>query len=110
MNATTNHYKARLEKIGDWMAQEGIALVMFEDTEGRRDASVRWFTGHPGDALLFLSRGPQSSSSKTSAASTMRDSPVACKSLLMPWDIILAKAYSRADLIIPYNDFDRMPL
>jgi Xaa-Pro dipeptidase len=63
---------------------------MFEDSEGRRDASIRWLTGHPGDALLFLSSDR--------------------KSLLMPWDIILAKAYSRADFIFPYNEFDRSPI
>jgi Xaa-Pro dipeptidase len=85
---TVNNYQARLEKIWDWMSQEGIALVMFEDTEGRRDASVRWLTGHPSDALLFLS--------------------VDRKSLLVPWDMILAKAYSRASFIIPYNNFDRI--
>jgi len=85
-----NYYQARLEKMWDWMAQEGISLVLFEDTEGRRDATIRWLTGHPGDALLFLS--------------------VDRKSLLMPWDVIIAKAYSRADFIIPYNEFDRMPL
>ena len=83
-----NQYQARLEKMWDWMAQEEISLAMFEDTEGRRDASIRWLTGHPSDALLFLSADR--------------------KSLLVPWDIILAKAYSRADIIIPYNDFDRM--
>jgi Xaa-Pro dipeptidase len=83
-----NNYQARLEKMWDWMAQEGITLVMFEDTEGRRDTTIRWLTGHPSDALLFLS--------------------VDRKTLLMPWDIILAKEYSRADIIIPYNDFDRM--
>ena len=82
-------YLPRLEKVWDWMAQEGVALVMFEDAEGRRDATLRWLTGQPGDALLFLS--------------------VDRKSLLMPWDIILAKAYSRADLVIPYGDFDRVP-
>ncbi|MDR0495795.1 MAG: Xaa-Pro peptidase family protein [Treponema sp.] len=85
-----SHYQARLEKIWDWMAREEIALVMFEDTEGRRNASIRWLTGHPGDALLFLSLDR--------------------KSLLMPWDIILARAYSRADFIIPYNEFDRSPI
>jgi Xaa-Pro dipeptidase len=84
-----NNYQARLEKIWDWMAQEGITLVMFEDTEERRDTTIRWLTGHPGDALLFLS--------------------VDRKTLLVPWDIILAKAYSRADMTIPYNDFDRIP-
>jgi Xaa-Pro dipeptidase len=84
-----NQYQARLEKIWDWMAQEGIALVMFEDTEGRRDANIRWLTGQPGDALLFLS--------------------IDRKSLLVPWDIILSKAYAKADTIVPYNEFDRAP-
>ncbi|MDR2923285.1 MAG: Xaa-Pro peptidase family protein [Treponema sp.] len=89
-SAAANHYQARLEKIWDWMAQEGIALVMFEDTEGRRDANIRWLTGQPGDALLFLSLDR--------------------KSLLVPWDIILAKAYARTDAIVPYNEFDRKPM
>jgi len=84
-----NCYQTRLEKIWDWMAQEEIALVMFEDFEPRRDATVRWLTGQPGDALLFLSADR--------------------KSLLMPWDTILAKAYAKADAIVPYNDFDRSP-
>jgi Xaa-Pro dipeptidase len=105
----TSPYQARLEKIWDWMAQEGIALVMFEDAEGRRDASIRWLTGHPGDALLFLSLDP-AAEPRNGDAATKRDSPSHRKALLMPWDIILAKAYSRADFIIPYNDFDRSPL
>jgi len=84
-----SYYQARLEKIWDWMSQEGIALVMFEDTEGRRDANIRWLTGQPGDALLFLSLDR--------------------KSLLVPWDILLAKAYAKADAIVPYNEFDRLP-
>jgi len=93
------------------MAQEGIALVMFEDTEGRRDASVRWLTGHPGDALLFLSLVPQPGPPKMSEGSSLAPQPGPLgKTLLMPWDIILAKAYARADLIIPYNDFDRTPI
>jgi len=72
------------------MAQEGIALVMFEDTEGRRDANIRWLTGQPGDALLFLS--------------------IERKSLLVPWDILMAKAYAKADAIVPYNEFERTPI
>jgi Xaa-Pro dipeptidase len=84
-----NRYQARLEKLWDWMAQEGAALVMFEDTEGRRDRTIRWLTGHPGDALLFLS--------------------VERKALLVPWDINLARAYAQANFIIPYSEFDRLP-
>jgi Xaa-Pro dipeptidase len=82
-------YEARLEKIWDWMAQEGIALTVFEDAEGKRDQTIRWLSGHPGDALLFLSLDR--------------------KTLLMPWDINLAKAYARAGMIVPYGEFGRMP-
>ena len=85
-----SHYQERLEKIWDWMEEEGLSLVMFEDFGGKRDSTIRWLTGHPCDALLFLSADR--------------------RSLLMPWDTIMAKVYSRADLIVPYNDFDRMPV
>jgi Xaa-Pro dipeptidase len=69
------------------MAREGVAAVMFEDAEGRRDSAVRWFTGQPMDALLFLS--------------------VDKRSLLVPWDINLAMNYANADMIIPYGEFGR---
>ncbi|MDR1838632.1 MAG: Xaa-Pro peptidase family protein [Treponema sp.] len=81
-------YSARLAKIWDWMAQEGIALVMLEDTETRRDQNIRWLTGHLGDALLFLSLDR--------------------RAVLAAWDINLAKLYAgQAPVtIVPYNDFD----
>jgi len=84
-----NNYQVRLDKMRERMAEEGIAMVMFEDAEGKRDNNIRWLTGHPGDALFFLSQEG--------------------KTLLLPWDINLAKAYSAADYILPYTDFDRMP-
>jgi len=105
-----NHYKTRLEKIAEQMAEEGTALVMFEDTEGRRDNTVRWLTGHPGDALLFIALASPSGSSKKDDASTASKSPPAAKTLLVPWDTIMAKAYAKADLVVPYNDYDRTPL
>jgi len=85
-------YSARLEKVWDWMAQEGITLVMLEDTESMRDQNIRWLTGHPNDALLFLS--------------------VDRKALLIAWDINLAKIYAcnSTATIASYNDFDRTPL
>jgi Xaa-Pro dipeptidase len=87
-NATI--YGERRKKIYDWMAQEGIALVMFEDTEGQRDLTLRWLAGHPSNALLFLS--------------------VDQKSLLVPWDVNLAGLYAEADFVIPYGEFGRTPL
>jgi Xaa-Pro dipeptidase len=85
-----NIYEKRREKIYDWMAQEGIALVMIEDFEGRRDPAVRWLTGQPGDALLFLGLDK--------------------KSLLVPWDINMAMLYASADSMIPYSEFERRPV
>jgi Xaa-Pro dipeptidase len=81
-------YEGRRGQFYDWMAREGVALVMFEDAEGRRDPAVRWFTGQPMDALLFLS--------------------VDRRSLLVPWDINLALNYAQADITIPYGEFERL--
>ncbi|MDR0374472.1 MAG: Xaa-Pro peptidase family protein [Treponema sp.] len=86
-----NACKTRREKIYDWMAKEDIALAMFEDVEGRRDPAVRWLTGQPGDALLFLSVADR-------------------KSLLVPWDVNMAQLHADADVIAPYNDFGRMAM
>ncbi len=85
-----NAYEKRRELIYDWMAREGVALVMLEDAEGRRDPAVRWLTGQPGDALLFLS--------------------VDKKSLLVPWDVNIAKIFADVDGIIPYVEFERHPI
>lgn len=83
-------YPARLAKIRDWMAGEEISLVMLEDTEGRRDQDIRWLTGHPGDALLFISND---------------------KAILTAWDVNLAKLYACNSpvTITSYNDFGRQP-
>jgi Xaa-Pro dipeptidase len=82
-----NHFETRREKVYDCMAREGVSMVMFEDMEGRRDPAVRWLTGQPGDALLFLSLDKQA--------------------ILVPWDINIARLYASADLVLPYTDFTR---
>jgi len=81
-------YKQRQERVYDWMAREGISLFLIEDTEGRRDSNLRWLSGMPADALLFLS--------------------VERKSLLVPWDVNLAKLYGDVDYIRAYSEFDRL--
>lgn len=85
-----NNYETRRTKLYDWMASEGIAMLMFEDTEGRRDPSIRWLSGQPGDALLFLS--------------------VDRRSVLVPWDINLAKLHADAEAVVNYADFERNPV
>jgi Xaa-Pro dipeptidase len=83
-------YQQRREYVYDWMAREGISMVMIEDAESRRDSSLRWLSGMPADALFFLS--------------------VERKSLLVPWDINLAKLYGDTDFICEYAEFDRLPV
>ena len=83
-------YQERREKIHDWMAREGIALVMISDFEERRNPAIRWLTGQPGDALLFLS--------------------VDRRSLLVPWDVNMAMVHANADAMIPYGEFERSPI
>ena len=83
-------YKNRREKIYDWMAREGIGLVMVEDFEGRRNPDLRWLSGQPGDALLFLS--------------------VDRRSLLVPWDKNMAMLHAEADILLPYEEFERRPV
>ncbi|MDR2177692.1 MAG: Xaa-Pro peptidase family protein [Treponema sp.] len=83
-------YVSRRQKIYDAMAREGIALLVIEDTEGRRNPALRWLCGHPQDGLLFLS--------------------VDKKSLLVPWDVNMAILYGKADMMVPYREFERKPV
>ena len=83
-------FQKRREKIYDWMAQESIALVMIEDSEERRNPAVRWLSGQPGDAFLFLSA----------------DRHI----LLVPWDINMAMMHAEADILLPYTEFERRPI
>jgi Xaa-Pro dipeptidase len=84
-------YTGRFEKLWDWMAQEGVALVMLEDNETRRDSNICYLSGHPCDALLFVT--------------------VDKKAVLAAWDINLAKVRAQFSpvTIKSYNDFDREP-
>ena len=108
--STAKAYAARLNKVYDWMAQEGIALLMLEDTESRRDQNIRWLTGQPGDALLFLTAEPPPGAKRDT--SLTHASPPARNALLAAWDVNLAKLYACKSpvTIIPYNDYDRKPL
>ena len=72
------------------MVEERIHLLLFEDTEARRDPAVRWLTGHPGDALLFLCSDG--------------------RSLIVPWDINLAMLHANVETMVPYVEFGRQPI
>ncbi len=84
-----NAFEARRKRLAATLAPRGIALALFEDTEGRRDPSIRYFSGHPMDALLFIAADG--------------------RSLLVPWDVNMASAMASVDRVIAYTDYQRSP-
>lgn len=80
-------YKRRRDELCAWMAKQGIAAVLFQDTEGRRTPAIRYFTGHPTDAIFMQVVGGS------------------C--VLCPWDEIMAKKMAHVDSIISYGTYDR---
>lgn len=80
-------YKARRELLAASLRERGVAAARFEDFEHQRSPSVRYLCGHPGDAFLLVSA--------TGA------------SVLVPWDLNMAKAMASAEETIPYTAFGR---
>ena len=83
-------YKSRIEKLCEWMHEERIDVVFIEDAETRRTQNLKYLTGMDSDAVLVV------------FADT--------KTVLMPWDVIMAEKTAKADTIIPYSDFERNPV
>ncbi|MDR1893313.1 MAG: Xaa-Pro peptidase family protein [Spirochaetales bacterium] len=65
-------------------------MAVIEDFEERRDSSLRYLTGMPQDAILFLFPGPGEG-----------------RTVLIPWDEILAEKYAQVDEVIPYGRYER---
>lgn len=84
-----NTFASRRQALSERLRADGIGMALFEDTEGRRDPSIRYFCGHPGDALLFIAADG--------------------RSLLVPWDVNMAAAMASIETVIPYTDFKRSP-
>ncbi len=80
-------YTARKEKLFNYMSEHGIGAVIFEDTEGRRTPSVRYFTGHPSDAIFIAVADGQS--------------------FLLPWDENLAAQKAVDCKIVSYTNYER---
>ncbi len=81
-------YKSRREYLLDFMKENSLTAVVFEDKEERRTPAVRYFTGHPGDAIFVMASNG--------------------KSALIPWDENLAKERAVDVKIIPYNKYGRV--
>ncbi|HPY53025.1 MAG TPA: Xaa-Pro peptidase family protein [Treponemataceae bacterium] len=83
-------YKARRQKLADWMSQNDISAVIFVDNEEKRSPEIRYFTNHAEDALLII---------------TKKGSSILC-----PWDENLAKEKAHVDLIVPYTKYELKPI
>ncbi len=81
-------YHSRKEKLCAYMKENGLGAVIFEDTEERRSPAVRYFTGHPSDALFII------------------DSDGKC--ILLPWDENLASEQAVDVKVVPYNKYGRL--
>ena len=79
--------RQRQKAFSQILLDKKIDVAFFEDTEGRRDPSLRYFTGQPSDALLVLTAEGQS--------------------ILIPWDVNMAQEMATVDSILPYTDFGR---
>jgi Xaa-Pro dipeptidase len=83
-------YQKRRADLYTWMARNSIAVVVLEDAEGRRDPAIRYFTGHPSDAILIMT--------------------ITGHAVLCPWDENLALKTADVDVIVPYAEFGRHPV
>jgi Xaa-Pro dipeptidase len=82
-------FRLRQKKLADRLAGDGLLACVVEDFEHRRTSNLRWLCGHPMDALLFVF--------------------ATGKTVLVPWDMLMAEQKGVADQVIPYAQYGRSP-
>jgi len=87
MNNADTKYSRRRAALAVELGRRGLAAVMISDFEHGRDSSLRYLCGQPSDAMLVV------------------DAKGA--SVLIAWDINMAKLLGDADHVLPYTDFGR---
>lgn len=80
-------FEKRRSVLIEEMQKTNIQAVVFHDDENHRNPAVRYYTNHPSDAILIITKNG--------------------KSVLCPWDINIANQKSFVDSIVPYTKFDR---
>jgi Xaa-Pro dipeptidase len=80
-------YRERQARLAAWLARNGTHVCVIDDFENQRSSSLRWLTGHPMDALLFVFASG--------------------KTVLVPWDINMAGERTVVGQVIPYTEFKR---
>lgn len=86
----TKTFAERRGRVAAWLKDRGIAAALFEDREGRRDPTLRYLSGQPGDSLLLVT--------------------AAGRGILVSWDVHMAEKMARVDEILAYADFERKPV
>jgi Xaa-Pro dipeptidase len=87
-------YRARQQRVYQWLAGRACGAAVLVDFEGMRDRSLRYLSGHVGDALLFLFGAEAAEGG-------------AGESLLVPWDLPLAERLATVDRLVAYQEYDR---
>lgn len=80
-------FEKRRSVLIEEMQKTNIQAVVFHDDENHRNPAVRYYTNHPSDAILIITKNG--------------------KSVLCPWDINIANQKSFVETIIPFTKFDR---
>ena len=83
-------YSDRRKKIVEYLKENEIGAAVFIDNEEHREPSLRYFTGHTSDAVLIIFDTG--------------------KSVLIPWDEILAKKIAFCDKILPYTKYNNQEI
>ncbi|MCF0242500.1 MAG: aminopeptidase P family protein [Treponema sp.] len=83
-------YKARVDRIADYLVQHDIGTAIFIDSEEHREPAIRYLTGHTSDAVLIVFSDGYD--------------------ILIPWDEILAGKISVSDKMIPFTKFKNKAL
>ena len=80
-------YKLRRAKLATYLSENGLGAAVFIDNENHRCPSLRYFTGHPTDAIFVIN--------------------VDGKCILSPWDENLAKERAVVNKIVPFTRYER---
>ena len=80
-------YRLRQQRLYSYLREKDCEVGVILDFEGQRNRSLRYLCGHPADALLFLFASGES--------------------LLVPWDVPLARSLATADRLIAWEAYRR---
>ncbi len=80
-------YILRRTAVTYFLKMNNLSAVVFEDSEEKREPSLRYLCGHPSDAILIIAANGDS--------------------VLIPWDEHLAAERAHAGKIVPFTKYER---